>query len=45
MREDADDGLVFFVEKKTSAFELGKERLDRATHCLQLLEGDVFFDI
>ncbi len=46
MREDADDILVVFVKKKTSALDLGEERMDRATHhYLQLLEGDVIFDI
>ena len=45
MGEDANDGLVVFVKKKTSAFELGEECLDRATYCLQLLEDDVIFDI
>ena len=39
--EDADDGMVVFVQKKASSFELEEERLDRAAHCLQLLEGYV----
>ena len=45
MSEDADDGLVVFVQKKASSFELGEEGLDGAAHNLQLLEGYVFFKI
>ena len=43
--EDADDKMVVFVEKKTTSFELGEERLDGASHCLQLLERDALLDV
>ncbi len=45
MRENADDRFVVLVKKKTSSFELGEERLDGETHCLQLLEGYLLLDI
>ncbi len=45
MREDADDQLVVLMKKKTSSFELGEERLNGDTHCLQLLEDYVLLDV
>ncbi len=45
MCKDADDRRVIFVKKKTTTLELGEERMDRASHSLQLLEGYVLLDI
>jgi hypothetical protein len=45
MYQHTYDGLVVFVQKKTTSFELRQEALNCASGCLESFEGDVLRQI